>query len=196
MRFFSASLCCLWILAGCDSPQWDWDRMIHPAHVLPYQSSPFFPDGRAMRTPPPGAVARDTVSRDTPEGSGSVDGRYLQRIPIDLARADLARGRERFDIYCAACHGLRGDGESVVAANMALRKPPSLLKDNIRGYPPGRVFEVITKGYGLMPTYSTELSTEDRWRVVAYLQALQLSQSTPLNSLPPDLRRQAQPVLK
>lgn len=193
----AATVWCLWLAAaGCDAPQPDWDRMLRPEHVLPYQGSPYFSDGRAMRPPPPGVVARGAALKDTPEGSGARDGHYLQHIPISIARQDLARGRERFDIFCAACHGLRGDGDSAVAPNMALRKPPSLISDEVRAYPPGRVFAIITLGYGLMPTYAAELPIEDRWAVIAYLQALQLSQSTPLSALPPALREQAEPVLK
>jgi mono/diheme cytochrome c family protein len=101
--------------------------------------------------------------------------------------AALARGRARFDVTCAVCHGLLGDGESQVALSMSLRRPPSL--HAYRDVPDGHLYRVITEGFGLMPSYGAELSVEDRWAVVAYVRALQLSQYAGLEQVPPDVRR-------
>ena len=95
---------------------------------------------------------------------------YLEHVPIPVDRLLLEHGRERFEILCAACHGITGDSESVVAGNMDLRKPPSLHEDRIRAFPAGRLYRVIRVGYGLMPSYAAQLSVDERWGVVAYVQ--------------------------
>jgi mono/diheme cytochrome c family protein len=97
-------------------------------------------------------------------------------------------GRKRFDITCATCHGPLGDGESIVARNMALRPPPSLHKYNDR--PVGYFYEVITKGFGMMASYAAELTVDERWSIIAYIRALQLSQATPIADVPADVRQQ------
>lgn len=151
-----------------------------------YQASTFHPDGVAMRHPPAGTVAhRSALPPEVATGLGP-DGLPVARAPIALDAKVLARGRTRFEILCAACHGVLGDGESQVALNMSLRRPPSL--HAYRDVPDGHVFRVITHGFGLMPSYAPELSVEDRWAVVAYVRALQLSQHARLDQLPPDAR--------
>jgi mono/diheme cytochrome c family protein len=105
-----------------------------------------------------------------------VDGAYVADFPLEIDVADVRWGRTRFEIFCATCHGTLGTGQTQVAENMRLRKPPSLHSAAIRAYPPGRIFAVISRGYGLMPSYAGQLSVADRWAVVAYVQALQLSQ--------------------
>jgi mono/diheme cytochrome c family protein len=185
------------LLAGCEGlfPALDLERMIDQPSLRPYEASSFFPDGRAMQTPPEGTLARGRVVGDPTLGDGFADGRYVASIPIPVDLALVQRGRTRFDIYCAACHGARGDGVSEVARNMELRAPPSLLKPNIRAYPDGRIYRTATVGYGLMPSYGAELDDRDRWAVVAYLRALQLSQSARLADLPPSVRSAATRLL-
>jgi mono/diheme cytochrome c family protein len=97
-------------------------------------------------------------------------------------------GRAKFDVICAACHGVLGTGESVVAQNMALRRPTSLHEPYVRALPPGRIYQVIRTGYGVMPPYGPWLTVEERWGVVAYVHALQLSQGVEVTTLPPELR--------
>jgi mono/diheme cytochrome c family protein len=121
---------------------------------------------------------------------------YASSIPIAVDRALLRRGRDRFEVYCAACHGATGDGKSIVAAHMSLRKPPSLVDDPVRSFPPGRVFQVITDGYGLMPSYASALAVDERWAVVAYLRALTLSAHVTLDALPAAERRRAEEALR
>jgi mono/diheme cytochrome c family protein len=115
---------------------------------------------------------------------------------MPITRALLDRGRERFEIICATCHGPRGDGRSEVARHMERRQPPSLLDARVRAFPDGRVFRVAGEGYGFMPGYARDLGVEDRWAVVAYLRALELSQAVPLDALPPGLRRAADEALR
>jgi mono/diheme cytochrome c family protein len=108
----------------------------------------------------------------------------------------VLRGRNRFDIYCAACHGRLGDAASKVAENMTLRKPANLLTAPYLTYPPGRIAAAIAEGYGLMRSYAAELPVEDRWAVVAYVKALQLSQHATLGELPAPVQQEAARWLK
>lgn len=172
--------------AGCPENAVDLERMRRQRKVLPFTD---------MRAPPEGTVAMDTPLGQPLVNEGRANGAYAERIPIPLSRELVVRGRERFGIACAACHGERGDGDSEVAESMELRRPPNLLAPPVRGFPPGRIFDVITNGYGLMPSYRALLAIEDRWAVVAYLGALQLSQEVPLDALPPDVRARAEQVL-
>jgi len=169
-------------------PEPDFERMIDQRNYRPYTEAPRFPDGRAMRPPPEGTVDRRRIVGRPALTDGVVEGRYVTESPIPVDGALLGRGRDRFEVFCAACHGLRGDGSSEVALHMELRKPPSLLNDPVRSFPPGRVFQVISLGYGLMPSYAADLPVEDRWATVAYLSALQLSQASKLADLPADVR--------
>ena len=175
---------------GCEGffPSLDLERMIDQRNVRPYMPSAYFSDGRGMRPPPDGTISRDRVVGEPALTDGIVDGVDVARIPIAVDRPLLERGRNRFEVFCAACHGLRGDGRSPVAHNMDLRKPPSLLEPPVTTFSPGRLFQVVSLGYGLMPSYASELSVRDRWAAIAYLGALQFSQAAPLASLPDDLR--------
>jgi mono/diheme cytochrome c family protein len=107
----------------------------------------------------------------------------------------MSRGRNRYETFCAPCHDLDGSARSPVAINMQLRHPPALLDGRIRALPAGRVFQAITQGYGLMPSYAHQLSVDERWGVVAYVRALQLSQRATLAELPPDVRAEAETAL-
>jgi mono/diheme cytochrome c family protein len=149
-----------------------------------------------MRLPPPGTVSRDRILGHSELTQGMAGAAYVTTWPVPVTRALLERGRDRFDITCAACHGVRGDGVSEVARHMSMRKPPSLLDHPVSAFPPGRLFNVITFGYGLMPAYDTHLSLTDRWATVAYVRALQLSQRAPLDTLPASLRAEAEAALR
>jgi cytochrome c len=106
---------------------------------------------------------------------------------MPVTRKLLELGRKRFDITCATCHGPLGDGESIVARQMALHPPPSLHR--YVNKPSGYFYEVITKGFGMMASYAAELNVEERWAIVAYIRALQLSQLTPVGELPANERQ-------
>jgi mono/diheme cytochrome c family protein len=184
-------------LTGCDGvvPGPDLERMIDQPSYRPYDPSARFADHRAMRPPPDGTVPHDRVVGRPAMTEGVERAAYVTTIPLPIDRAVLTRGRERFEVFCAACHGLTGDGTSEVARNMALRRPPSLLAAPVTGFPPGRLFQVISHGYGLMPSYAAELRVADRWAVVAYVGALQLSAAAPLADLPPPVRGEAEEAL-
>ncbi|HVT09538.1 MAG TPA: cytochrome c [Polyangia bacterium] len=166
-----------------------------------YKESAFYADGLSMRAPPEGTVPRERVTLNRPLTAGrDADGpiqsniepvaHYVNTPPIPVSRKLLELGRKRFDITCATCHGPLGDGNSIVATQMALRPPPSLIKAQYVQKPAGYIYEVVTKGFGLMASYATELTVEERWAVVAYLRALQLAENTPAAALPPDVRQQ------
>jgi mono/diheme cytochrome c family protein len=150
-----------------------------------YGESSAFADGRTMRMPVPDTVAREQpFAGQTGVESGHDDAGYLPVIPLPVTRASLERGHVAFERVCATCHGVLGDGTSVVAEKMQLRKPPSLLEARIANLPPGKVFQVASLGYGYMPGYRALLSVEERWAVVGYLDALRLSQAAPVATLP------------
>ena len=180
-------------LLSCNSSgdRMDFERMVNQAHYEYYEPSEFFPDGRAMREPPEGTVPSDRASGDPRVLRGEDEGHYVEAIPVPLTRATLEVGRSRFETMCAPCHGVLGDGVSVVAHNMTLRKPPSLVAAPVTEFPAGRVYQVIANGYGLMPAYAQELGVADRWAVVAYVRALQVHAGLPLDALPAPVRQRA-----
>ncbi|MBS2026308.1 MAG: cytochrome c [Deltaproteobacteria bacterium] len=179
MRRLAATL----LLLGACTP-WQWDPMKKQGRPSAYEPSSLFPDGRAMRTPPAGSVAReDPVGpvhflEDEPDGGGFVEG---PRPP--LTAASLDRGEQVFDRICAACHGLRGDGVSRVAQKMSLRPPPSLLAPPITQLGDHQLFAILTEGYGLMPAMRGWLTPEDRWNVISYVHVLQLASAVPAGEL-------------
>ncbi len=182
-------LCILGVLlAGCIDTS-TIDPLERQPKYVPYAANPFFADGRAMRTPPPSTVPRErAVLRPEFTAGKDAQGDVVNAIPIPVTRALMTLGRKYFEIRCATCHGLVGDGVSLVATQMSLRPPPSLLRNKNTG--PGHVYQVITGGYGLMASYAAELNPEERWAVIAYLQALQRSQGAQLADAPPDVRAQ------
>ena len=194
MRAHSVAAAAL-LVAACSPeenlvpPDWDLNRMIRQPRYDAYEGSAFFDDGRAMRLPPEG-----TVPVDAPQGplaTGLDGGVPIAALPRPPTEATLSRGRDRFETFCAPCHGVTGDGTSVVAAAMPLVKPPSLLTRAIAEKPPGHVYEVIEGGFGMMPRYAYQLPVEDRWAIVAYLRALQLAAAVEWSSLPPEAREAA-----
>ena len=179
-----------WIVAGflvgCDTPtpSWDLERMMHQDRYRPYEASTLFEDGRAMRTPPAGVMAREPSSRE-PLSS-----------PAPLGRALLERGRSRFEIHCAPCHGLRGDGASSVGVRMDLRRPPALVGGPDGPLDAARVEAAMLDGFGLMRSYAFELGARDRAAVVAYLGVLERARAVPMSALPPALRKRAEGALQ
>lgn len=165
-----------------------------------YRPSDFYADGLSMPGPPEGTVPRErrTMNATLTAGISGYTGqvapnnerivRYASKIPLPVTPALMALGRKRYDITCGTCHGPLGDGNSIVAKQMSLRPPPSLHLYANRA--PGYIFEVATHGFGMMASYAAELTVEERWAVVAYIRALQVSQSVPVESLPPDAQRQ------
>jgi mono/diheme cytochrome c family protein len=143
----------------------------------------------------PGTVAREQsfVGQSGVE-TGHDNAGYLEAIPLPVTRASLERGHAAFERVCATCHGVLGDGNSVVAEKMLIRKPPSLHEPRIAHLPAGKVFQVASLGYGFMPGYAALLSVEERWAVVGYLDALRLSQAAPIATLPASMQEELRRV--
>jgi mono/diheme cytochrome c family protein len=187
---------CIGLLCGALGCEIDLERMLDQHKLEPYEASSFFEDGQSMRRPPAGTVPRTRQLGPSELVRGRTEaGQYVSTIPVPVDAALLTRGEDRFRIFCRTCHGPLGDGQSQVAENMKLRRPPSLHEPRLRDALPGRLFRVVTEGYGLMPSYEAALSLRDRWAVVAFVRALQLSQNVPLAELPEPLRAEAAPWL-
>jgi mono/diheme cytochrome c family protein len=174
----------------------DLERMIDQPVAKPFRGSPYFEDGRVMQAPPENTVPVNRVLGPEPLIEGTDRGVFVNTFPVRLDRAAMERGRTRFDVFCAACHGVDGSGTSQVAIHMELRKPPALIAEPVRSYPLGRVYRAITHGYGLMPAYQRDLSLADRWAVTGYVRALQRSRETAIASLPESVRREAEEALR
>lgn len=166
-------------LPGCPSLDVMWRQPKQKA----YEAGPA---GTGMRTPPAGTVAYRSLVEPALETGLAPDGSPLRTAPIPPTAELLARGRDRYDVYCAVCHGVLGDGESQLALNMSLRKPPSL--HDFRDVADGWLYQVVRDGFGLMASYANELTVEERWAVVAYVRALQLSQAASMEQVPPAAR--------
>lgn len=176
----------------------DLERMIRQQRYAPYQPSELFHDGAAMRRPPEGTVPNDRVTGDpglTRGVTGVAGGAYVARIPVPVTLELLRYGQGRYEIFCAACHGIAGDGESEVARNMTQRRPPSLVDPRVQAFPPGRIYQVIVEGYGLMRSYEAHIPLRERWAIVAYVKALGRSRAAALDALPPPLRERARKEL-
>lgn len=179
---------------GCDLlPPIDFQRMIYQDRFTVWQRSPYLPRGQELQPPPEGTMVRATRGGEAAPSTGIAHGAYLAEVPVPLTRDLLRTGRDRFETFCAPCHGLTGDGASLVGESMDLRRPPAIAGRAARRLPPGRVFQVIGEGYGLMRSYAEDLVTpEERWAAVAYLQALQLAHGVALDTLPPEARHEAE----
>jgi len=165
------------LLAGCRT-----DMHVEPRYN-PLAASSFFSDGRAARPLVAGTVARGDLRTDEHLYEGRVNGQPATTFPFPITRQDLERGQERFNIYCSPCHGRLGDGNGIIVMR-GLRRPPSYQMDRLRAAPLGHFFDVITNGYGAMYSYASRVPVDDRWRIIAYIRALQLSQHAKFADLP------------
>jgi mono/diheme cytochrome c family protein len=162
--------------------------MADDGRVRVFEPSPVFDDGRTARPLVPGTVARNQIPRDIPFATGRTAEGQVQTLPFPLTREVLERGRQRFDIYCSPCHGRLGTGEGMVVQR-GFRQPPSYHIPRLREAPLGHFVEVMTKGLGAMPDYSSQVPPEDRWAIASYIRALQVSQSVRLADLPAEEQR-------
>ena len=155
----------------------------------PLGRSDFFADARNERPLPDGVVPRGFLRADARLYRGtSPDGKSLvTEFPLPATPALLARGQERFNIYCAPCHDRTGSGRGMVVLR-GYRPPPSFHIDRMRDAPVGHFFDVISNGFGAMPDYAAQIDVPDRWAIIAYVRALQLSQNARIASVPPDER--------
>jgi hypothetical protein len=175
-------------LAGCDD-------MRNQPRYEPLEVSTFFSDQRASRPLPAGAVPQGLDLENEYLYSGfSEEGELVESYPFEITRSVLERGRERYDIYCAPCHGLDGYGEGIIVQR-GFAQPASLHSNRLRSSPAGHFYDVITNGYGQMYSYAFRVAPEDRWAITAYIRALQLSQGARPEDVPSNelQRLEAQP---
>jgi len=149
----------------------------------PLEESSFFADGEASRPLVAGTVARGHLDDDALLYTGKVNGSDAQLFPFGVDERVMARGQERFNIYCAPCHGRTGQGDGMVVRR-GYRRPPSFADARLREAPIGHFFDVMTNGFGAMPDYAAQIPPEDRWAIVAYVRALQLSAHATLADVP------------
>jgi len=171
------------VAAGCRQDMHDAPR------YEAYEASSSFPDGRASRTAPTGTVARGWLRDDEALYTGKVAGQVVDLFPFAIAHADLQRGQQRFNIYCTPCHGQLGDGNGMVVQR-GLRQAASYHQDRLRTEKIGYFYDVITNGFGAMQGYAEQIPVRDRWLIVAYVRALQLSQHATVAEVPADRRAQ------
>jgi hypothetical protein len=150
----------------------------------PLKASRFFADGRASRPRVPGTVARGHLNDDVQLYTGKVDNVFATTFPAPVTMAVLERGQERYNIYCTPCHDRTGRGNGMIVQR-GYRRPPSFHIDRLRAAPVGYFFDVISNGFGVMPNYSAQIPVGDRWAIIAYVRALQLSEHATLAEVPP-----------
>jgi mono/diheme cytochrome c family protein len=154
----------------------------------PQRPSDFFADGRSEREPVEGTIARGTLNEDTAFYDGKdASGNDIDTFPIAVNKAVIERGQNRFDIYCAPCHGRIGNGLGMIVRR-GFKQPPSYHIDRLRQAPVGHFYDVITNGYGAMLNYASQVQVRDRWAIVSYIRALQYSQNANINDLPAEAR--------
>jgi mono/diheme cytochrome c family protein len=167
--------------AGCHEDMYNQPR------YEPLERSEFFADGRTSRPLVPGTVQFGAKPADDVMFTGRNGGELATELPVELSEALLNRGRERFNIYCSVCHSRIGDGNGMIVQR-GYRQPPTFHSDRLRGVPVGHFFDVMTNGFGAMPSYSLQVPAEDRWAIAAYIRALQLSQFATGAEVPADVR--------
>ena len=153
----------------------------------PLEPSNFFADGQSARPIVENTIARGMLKDDEHLYDGVSGGAPATTFPFAMTLETLQRGRERYDIFCSPCHSRTGDGDGMIVRR-GFTRPASFHLERLREAPPGYVFGVITNGFAAMPAYRQQIGAEDRWAIVAYMRALQLSQSARLNDLPAEVR--------
>ena len=156
----------------------------------PLEASSFFSDGQSARMPVANTVSRGTLAEtDELLYTGKIDGIAANLFPMPVTAEILARGQDRYNVFCAPCHGRTGKGDGMVVQR-GMRKPPSLMEDRLRNAAAGYFFDVMTHGFGAMQDYAAQIPVADRWAIVAYERALQFSQHAAIDDVP-DTRRDA-----
>lgn len=189
------------VLGGCRGMDSE-NAPIHPNLNMDFQpkyqamgASGFFEDGRAMRPPVPGTVARGLLRDDAIFYTGRTDaGGFTTSNPMPITMELLERGQERYNIYCTVCHSASGDGRGIIMTGQYGYTPaPSFHDERIRQMDDGELYDIVTNGIRNMPGYGTQIAVADRWAVVAYVRALQRSQDASLADVPESQRGQITP---
>lgn len=185
--FATLALC---LLLGCEGTT-DIERlrqeMYNQPRFEPLEKNAFFADQRSSRPWIKGTVARGQLRTDAHLYTGMVNGQPAETFPFPITREVLQRGRERYNIYCTPCHGQQGDGRGMVVRR-GMKQPPSYHIERLQNETPGYFFDVMTNGFGAMYSYASRIKARDRWAIVAYIRALQLSQNATIDDVPADVR--------
>ena len=176
-KFLPAVLVLIFLTTACRI-----DMHIQP-YYRPLAKSDFFADGRSARNPVDGTVARGDLREDSYLYTGKIGSNPGDYMPFPVTPDVLTRGQDRFNVYCTPCHGRVGDGNGFIPSR-GLKRPPSYHIDRLRKAPMGYFFDVMTNGFGVMPDYSAQIAPRDRWAIVAYVRALQLSQNATSADVP------------
>lgn len=180
-RFFVclSAMLLLFAAGGCENLHQD---MGNQPKNKPLTPSDFFEDGRSERP-----LIENTVARGALAADELVVAKDSNAFPVPVDMKLLERGEERYKIFCTPCHGLQGDGNGLIAMR-GMKHPPSYHDDRLRKEPNGYFYDVITNGFGAMLGYSAQIPPRDRWAIIAYVRALQLSRNAPVNELPAELK--------
>jgi len=165
------------VLAGCRQDMQDEPKF------FPQRGTTFYPDGRSVRPQVANTVARNQGDEESYFYTGLVNGKEGDGLPIDLTADTMARGQERFNVYCTPCHSRVGNGDGMIVQR-GYRPAGDFHTARLRNAPLGHFFAVITNGYGAMPDYAAQVTPQDRWAIAAYIRALQLSQDAKPSDIP------------
>ncbi len=185
---FLTSLCAITVLFSSEGCRYLKQDMANQPKNRPLSPSDFFDDGRSERPLVENTVARGSIADDdlfVPKDSNN--------FPLPVNRELLERGEERYKIFCTPCHGLQGDGNGMIAMR-GMKHPPTFHQDRLRQAPNGYFYDNITNGFGAMYGYSAQIPPRDRWAIIAYVRALQLSRDAKVADLPASLRGQLEPL--
>ena len=169
----------LFMIAGCEHLHQD---MGNQPKNKPLSPSDFFADGRSVRTP-----VENTVSRSSLDNDQLIVTKESTMFPVPINEALLERGQERYRIFCSPCHGIQGDGNGMIVMR-GMKRPPTYHQDRLRQAPNGYFYDVITNGFGQMYNYAAQVPPTDRWAIVAYVRALQLSRNARVSDLSAEVR--------
>lgn len=188
----SASLCLL-LASGCHQGMWNGSR-IKPLEMVPAVASlASFTGGMTALPVVEGTVPFESAQLDSFLYTGKINGDYATSFPFEITRSVLERGRERYTIFCAPCHGQTGDGRGMIVQR-EMKQAGNYHDPRLVASPPGYFFDVMTNGFGVMYSYASRVSPEDRWAIAAYIRVLQLSQNATIGDVPPaELEKLSQP---
>ena len=170
------------LIGGCRQGLYNQQKL------KPLRPSALFSDGSSARPLPAGTVPRGFLREDRVLWAAQgPDGKFVTEIPVPVTKALLLRGRERYEIFCSPCHGRTGDGTGMIVQR-GFKRPASFHVERLRNERIGYFFDVVTNGFGVMPDYRTQIPIADRWAIVSYVRALQLSGHATIEEVPPSER--------
>ena len=179
-RLLALALAASLALSACGRNMYDQPK------AETYEASPFFADGTSARPLPEGTISRERGAIDPVYLTGMGDGGFVSELPIEVSEGLLRRGQERYDVFCSVCHNYNGDGNGMIVQK-GFVQPASFHEQRLLDSPAGYYYNAITNGFGRMYSYASRIPVEDRWAIVAYVRALQLSQNATLDDVPAEI---------